>query len=236
MPRTPENLEGRRYGFLLVLSSIPERQKEHYWQCRCDCGRLHAVQASNLRSGRVQSCGCQRSALISKGLAAAVRRGWSPTHVRIHGETNGSVHWAWASMKQRCHNPLCRDYYRYGGRGITVCDRWRDSYPTFRDDMGPKPTGASIERKDNSKGYEPGNCVWATDKEQQNNTRKNRIIECDGSRMTMAQWSDRSGIPQQSIGWRLLHGWDVKDAIFRPIGPTGPSQYKRKKRDAQAAQ
>lgn len=156
---------GNRYGRLLVLGKSPLQPTEHaYWLCRCECGTLVSVAGGQLRKGRVRSCGC----LNLDSLRAR----------RTHGKTIGGHHRVfriWNAMKQRCHNPKQPHYERYGGRGITVCEEWRNSFEAFYRDMGDPPSPAhSIDRIDNDRGYEPGNCRWATPLEQRHNRRDTR--------------------------------------------------------------
>jgi hypothetical protein len=121
----------------------------------------------------------------------------------------------WRNMKSRCGNPRNARYADYGGRGITVCDRWKNSFENFIADMGLPPSPAhSIERGDNSRGYEPGNCRWATDVEQTNNQRSNVLIEYDGKTQTIAQWARELGINYQTLRQRIQrYGWSVERAF-----------------------
>jgi hypothetical protein len=120
---------------------------------------------------------------------------------------------AWSHMIQRCTNPNDDSYADYGARGITVCDRWKNDFLNFFADMGPRPTGMTLERDEVNGNYEPGNCRWATKKEQANNTRRNRLIELDGERGTLQWWADKTGIGRGTIAWRLNRGWSVKEAL-----------------------
>jgi hypothetical protein len=158
---------GKRFGRWLVLrrGDGPGKWKT-YWLCRCDCGEEKSVPATHLRSGASTSCGCVG-------------------HARKHGQsggTKGTVRSAeyetWHLMIQRCSNPKASGYENYGGRGIAVCQRWLESFEAFLVDMGPKPTPKhSIEREKNDLGYEPGNCHWATSKEQGRNKRSTKLSE-----------------------------------------------------------
>jgi hypothetical protein len=161
------DLTGQRYGRLTVLNFGSTR-----WRCLCDCGEVTYVVTSSLRRGMTKSCGC----LLREYLAYGVNR--------IHGHTSrsktGKVSktWtAWQNMIQRCTNLNYSRYDDWGGRGIKVCERWleENGFINFLADMGECPPGMSLERIENNKGYEPGNCKWATLKEQNNNTRRKRI-------------------------------------------------------------
>lgn len=138
----------------------------HYWLCFCDCGGFAVVEATSLASGRSRSCGCKQSAVtIDRNLAMAT-----------HGESRRTIEYgAWTAMKARCNNPKYPKYHLYGGRGIRVCDRWANSYEAFLSDMGRRPADkTSLDRINGEKGYDPGNCRWADDFEQNRNRRFDR--------------------------------------------------------------
>ena len=121
-------------------------------------------------------------------------------------------------MKVRCINPKSQDWDLYGGRGITVCDRWKDSFAQFYADMGPKPSAAhSIDRIDSDGHYEPGNCRWATATEQANNWKtRNRRISYNGETLTLPQWAQRLGLSRESLRDRLDSGWSIEKAVTTP--------------------
>lgn len=125
-----------------------------------------------------------------------------------HGGTNSPEYGCWKNMKQRCYDSNSKDYPEYGGRGIKVCKRWKDSFSNFLADMGPRPSSRhSIDRLDGSKDYSPENCRWATPRQQANNTKRNVRITHNGMTLTVAQWSRRLGIPAGRIHERLGYGW-----------------------------
>jgi hypothetical protein len=123
----------------------------------------------------------------------------------------------WAAMGERCHRQNHPHYNDYGGRGITVCDRW-DSFKNFLSDMGEAPPGLTIDRIANNGNYEPGNCRWATTKEQNNNRRDNVVVEYQGQALAIPQWAEQTGINVHVIEARLRRlKWSVSEALTRPV-------------------
>lgn len=172
----------------------------------CDCGVILVARADHLASGGTTSCGCcHREMLVGRNTT--------------HGLARSSEHKSWRHMKSRCFNSSDESYANYGERGITVCDRWTNSFEAFYADMGPKPTPRhSIDRfPDNNGNYEPGNCRWATTVEQANNKRNNHILTIDGDSRTMAEWSQVSLVPSATIRTRLALGWSHRDAVMKPV-------------------
>lgn len=141
-----------------------------------------------------------------------------------HGLSYTPEYRAWQQMRLRCTSPKHAAWPSYGGRGITVCDRWLESVQAFVADMGPKPTPQhELDRIDNSKGYEPGNCRWATRKANDRNRRSNRMVTFRGERLALAEWCERLGLPRDTTKKRLDAGWPVEKALTTPVRPKAPS-------------
>jgi len=181
---------GNTYGRLTVVDRAANIGKATMWNCLCECGNEKAIRAISLRSGRTKSCGC-------------LNRESSTKRATTHGLSDTREYSSWYSMKDRCLNTHSDKYSYYGGRGITICQEWVESFEQFYSDMGSRPEGMSIERIDNDKGYYPENCKWATLAEQANNKRNNVILELDGLVQTVAQWANHLGISYNLLAYRL---------------------------------
>ena len=177
------DLTGRRFGRLVVVERAASSGAVK-WRCRCDCGAIKDFWATHLRRGNSGSCGCV---------------------VRLHGASGSRTYASWKSMRDRCQRPAHKHFKDYGGRGISVCDRWLD-FRSFLADMGPRPPGTSLDRIDNDGNYEPGNCRWATARQQRGHTRANRTITFGGETRIVAEWSRLLGIPRSTILSRLARG------------------------------
>ena len=201
---TLNDLTGNRYGRLVVLHRHFENTKLGFpiWVCSCSCGNNTLVQGNHLRSGATKSCGC-----LHREIATQMNTS--------HGKTYSSEYRIWSGIKTRCCNKENPAYPYYGGRGITICDEWQDSFEAFYRDMGPRPSSDhSIDRKDNDKGYSKENCRWATRKEQANNRRNGILYEFDGERKTLAEWCDELGLCYNTTYYLLSKKISFEDAVY----------------------
>lgn len=210
MPSDPrfKNLVGKQFGRLTVDSFAGQRSgRIAHWNCTCSCGKQSVVQGSKLSGGVTQSCGC-----------LMVMRHFKHGHA-----SNGSPspeYSVWIGIKFRCLNANCAAYHLYGGRGVSMCGRWINSFANFLADMGPRPSRKhSIDRFPNNNGnYEPGNCRWATASQQQRNRRDSRLVTCNGRTLQIADWADILGVPFHALIDRLKRH-APEDAFAMPYKP-----------------
>ena len=201
-------------SYLVILNTFHKHDgRQNIIWCRvlCTaCGIEKDVQKHSIfglsTNGNVRSCGCQRTKLIAEKTCFRS----SP------GSSRRPEYKTWGSMIQRCYNPSCSRFGDYGARGITVCARWRDSFDAFLEDMGPRPKGHSLDRIDNSKGYQPDNCRWATITTQNNNRRSCVYITHDNRTLTLAQWAEVTGISYLALHDRHRAG-KTGDDLFKPV-------------------
>lgn len=186
-------------GFV-YLGEAPDIGKERAVFARCACGNEKIFRLTYLRNGHTRSCGCARADANRK----RATHGHTP---RIGRNTTYAVY---RDMLTRCTNPNYREFHLYGGRGITVCERWRESYENFLSDMGDRPEGMTLERDRVDDGYGPNNCRWATILEQANNKRNSAVIEHNGRSMTVAQWARELGVNPFSLYYRRSKGWSAE--------------------------
>lgn len=204
----------QRFGRLIVLHAdsdllLPSGQRCKRWFAACDCGNTAVVHGSHLRSGATRSCGCleqeSRDALRIKH-GHAFSGAWSPEYK------------AWRAMLQRCYQKSSPRYARYGGRGITVCDRWRRDFSQFFRDMGPKPNPQyQIDRIDNDADYSPENCRWVSPAEQAKNRSNSLRLTLHGVTMRLTEWADQMGVPSSALRSRVSKGWTDERVLTQPF-------------------
>lgn len=199
----PSDLTGKKFGRWIVLGYAGrDGHDKHSWACECACGVCGHVEDSALKVGNSKSCGCaQREAASAAGEAT-----------RTHGMSKSAPeYYVWCSMKQRCLNPNVINWPDYGGRGITVCDRWRDSFEAFFADMGPRPSPQhSIDRIDPNGNYEPKNVRWADPKTQAQNKRCALEIMIDGASIPLADAASNAGLKYSTVRARMKKGWPAE--------------------------
>ena len=194
------DLTGQKFGRLTVTNrSNRPNPKVVYWDCVCECGNKTTVVSADLRSGHIKSCGCYNRDLVT---ARNIER-------TKHGHGSSPLYNVWKNMKERCYNPATHNYSRYGGRGITVCDEWRNDLAAFvqwAEENGYK-RGLEIDRKDSDRGYSPDNCRWVSSNANQNNKGNNVLITIDGVTRTQTEWAAIAGITHGAISnHRKRHG------------------------------
>ncbi len=193
---------GARVGRGVVLAKEPYGKKSYKVMMQCDCGNIYTAYSSGLYAGQTLSCGC-----------------WHREQVTKHGYSKEPLWAVWKTMLARCHNPKHKSYPNYGGRGISVCDRWRSSYSNFKQDMGDRPEGMTLDRIDVNGPYAPENCRWATQKQQMRNTRTNRRFSFRGELLTLGEIAELLNICQKSLASRIsLYEMTLEEATSVPIG------------------
>lgn len=194
-----KQMTGQRFGRLVVTAQLQsDASGNAAWACICDCGKHVSVSGAALRRGASSSCGC-------------LKRELATDRATKHGMSKSGTYNSWASMLSRCRNPRHPQWLRYGGRGIRVCDRWMH-FEHFLADMGHRPPGRTIDRKNGAGNYEPGNCRWATPTEQANNISTNRRIAVGDRTINLSQLARECGVNKHTLGWRLDAGWPLDKA------------------------
>lgn len=200
-----KNISGQKFFRLTALHVAgKDKSGRKKWLCKCDCGNEKIVLSDNLCRGVTKSCGC-----------------WNKEQkVRLnttHGMSQMPIHSLWLKMIDRCLNPNNKAFNNYGGRGISVCERWL-KFENFFEDMGNRPEGKSLERIDNQKGYSKENCCWATDTEQARNKRNNHLIEYMGHKKSIAEWAEILNIKYHTLFNRLcVYGFSIEIAMTMPV-------------------
>jgi hypothetical protein len=215
-PRPRPNIIGEVYGYLTVVAEAGRtKHNKRIVECNCKCGAVGVTrELEKLRiakkGGRISSCSCYLREIET-----------------THGDSKSITYQSWHSMIRRCNDPSCKAYPKYGGSGITVCDRWLD-YENFKADMGERPSrDYQIDRYPNREGnYEPGNCKWRTRKQNCNNTRTNVRLDFRGKTYTMSELSELTGTPYPRLAWRLKNGLDVESAVSASLRLKPRYEYK----------
>ena len=208
MPKA-QDLSGRRYGRLIVLGRAYDKPSTHgtRWECLCDCGKKTIVTRDHLISGGTRSCGCLHDEVSIQKCYDRAK----------HNMAGTRIYHLWAGMRARCENEKFKFYFRYGGRGIKVCDEWKDfvnfyewaKSNGYRDDL-------SIDRIDNNGNYEPSNCRWITLSQQQRNRRSNRLVTYKGETRCLKEWCEILDMSYTAVHKRLKAGWTIEDALTIP--------------------
>lgn len=215
-----QDLTGQRFGRLIVLAYAGKDGPHHMWRCACDCGGTKVARQGNLVHSGVRSCGClRRESEARNGTIYGLLAGGKPPEYKI-----------WGAMIRRCTKPQDKSFHRYGGRGITVCDRWRygedgkRGFQCFIEDMGwrPSPTH-QIERRENDQGYAPGNCCWATRTAQIRNRRSTKMVTFRGAQMPLAAAAELAGVPLKLAQSRIygVNKWSAERALTTPPADRG---------------
>ncbi len=204
MANIRKNHVGLRSGRRVIIGYSHHRGSTSYWISMCDCGVRSVTKLQSFNNS--VSCGCyQREIAVDLGKKRST-----------HGDRKSKEYTSWLKAKERCFDKNNNRYYSHGGRGISVCDRWRYSYENFISDMGRAPSPKhSLDRINNDGNYEPSNCRWATPKEQANNRRSNRVFVINGEAINLSQASSKYGLHRDTISKRLSKGWTIEKACLK---------------------
>lgn len=202
-----KNLTGQKFGRLTVIGfaykKLVGKNYKYYWNCLCECGTNCIVESYNLKSGTSKSCGCYRKSFRKK-----------------HNLTKSRLYRIWRGIRTRCKNPKIKEYVRYGGRGIKVCDEWGNNFISFynwaiengyQDDL-------TIDRINNNNDYKPSNCRWVTMEEQSQNTKKVIKITYNNEAYSLSKWARIIGINRNTLYTRYKNGWNVEEMLTTKIG------------------
>lgn len=201
------DLTGQKFGRLTVIKRVEnDKQGGACFLCLCDCGNETKVNGTKLRKNLTQSCGCLQRENMSK-------------RTKTHGKTNTRIFKIWQGMIERCCSKNIHNFNEYGGRGITVCNEWKNDFMTFYNwaiKNGYKDR-LTIDRINVNGNYEPSNCRWATKKEQANNRRNNKLITYKGKTLNQKQWEEFLNLPYGTILRRLKAKWSIEKTMNTPI-------------------
>lgn len=200
------DISGQRFGMLVAVKRIAIKPRRgSLWECKCDCGNTKAIFQCQLRQGKTKSCGCFFKKNVGK---------WNTTH----GCSMTKAFRSWMGMIRRCHSEHDAAFARYGGRGIKVCEEWRNSFDAFLRDMGHPPTAKhSIGRIDNDGHYQKDNCEWQTAAQQNANRSNSVFITIDGKTKCVSEWCRHFGVNVPAAFARIKYGWDPVRVFTTPI-------------------
>lgn len=197
------DLSGKIFGRWNVDSFYMIKNGKSFWVCNCSCGETKVIVGTALRDGISKSCGCLMKELLKQNKCT-------------HGKVNTPEYNSWRGMKKRCYVITHEAYHNYGGRGIKVCERWKDSFENFYKDMGDRPEGKSLDRIDNSGDYISENCKWSTPKEQARNRRNNTMVETGYGFVTLTEFAKDNNIKLSTLSERMRrHKLTPKEALER---------------------
>ena len=202
------DISGQTFGRLTVLDQANGSPGSFVWMCRCQCGNIVWVRRRHLVIGKTKSCGC-------------FNRDSHTTHGHAKNSFKTRTYRTWESMRRRCYDPKNKSYHFYGGKGITVCNRWK-TFSNFLHDMGERPPNRTLDRIRNDDSYSPSNCRWATNAEQARNVKRNLIVWHQGKRFICSDLAKKYGIPHRTFTQRIRYGWSVEKAVTVPIRPHRP--------------
>lgn len=205
--RKVKDLTGKKFGRLTVIKRVENNKfGQLQWLCKCECGNIKKIRGGHLKSGAIKSCGCLNKELTSK-------------RTKTHGMRNSRIYRIWIHIRNRCYYENYIQYNLYGGRGIKVCEEWKENFGSFYNWAinNGYSNDLTIDRIDVNGDYEPSNCRWVTQKVQANNKRNNHYIEYKNETKTISQWEDVLKIPKGTISRRLYRGWSIERALNTPI-------------------
>jgi hypothetical protein len=206
--RYKTDITGMTFGLWTVIGFDNESQKLPKWVCRCECGTTRSVWAADLKRGHSNNCGCVMTRSRREVMTS-------------HSMSRHPAYRSWIEMRARCQNATKTGYDLYGGRGISVCAAWADSFEAFWADMGPGwEKGLSIDRIDVNGNYEPSNCRWANAKEQAENRRDKRLIDTPDGKMNVDQAATRFGLSVPLLRARIRYGWKDPHEMVKPARKT----------------
>lgn len=198
------DLSDQVFGRLQVINRV-EAKGQARWLCRCSCGNETIVSGYDLRTGLSTSCGCRRKEV-------------SATLNLTHGRTRTPEYMTWINMRNRCYRSSSRGYERYGALGITVCERWRNSFENFFADMGERPDWATLDRIDSAGNYEPSNCRWTDYTTQCRNKKRTKYATLGKVTKPVIEWCEILGISPKTVRQRhSVYGWTIEEALTKPL-------------------